>query len=54
MYDHTGTRRWRHLDTMQFRTILHAQPPRMKYSEHGVKQPRLPWAEKYSRFTIVL
>ncbi|WP_206036049.1 transposase family protein [Crateriforma spongiae] len=26
VYFHTGTCRWRHLDTMQFRTILHAQP----------------------------
>ena len=23
-YDHTPERRWRHLDTMQFKTILHA------------------------------
>lgn len=52
VYDHTAARRWRHLDTMQFRTILHAQPPRVKCVEHGVKQARLPWAEKNSRFTI--
>lgn len=51
VYDHTTERRWRHLDTMQFRTILHARPPRVKCPEHGVKQVALPWAEKNSRFT---
>ncbi|WP_145305084.1 transposase family protein [Crateriforma conspicua] len=30
VYDRTGRRRWRHLDTMQFWTIRHAQPPRVK------------------------
>ena len=28
LYDHQPERRWRHLDTCQYRTILHAQPPR--------------------------
>ena len=37
---------------MQFRTILHARPPRIHCPEHGVKQAILPWAEKSSRFTI--
>lgn len=52
VYDHTPSRSWRHLDTMQFRTILHARPPRIHCPEHGVKQALLPWAEKSSRFTI--
>ena len=30
VYDHTDSRSWRHLDTMQFRTLLHARPPRIK------------------------
>ena len=51
-YDHVTERRWRHLDTMQYRTILHAKPPRVKCPEHGVKQVNLPWAEKNSRFTL--
>jgi len=51
-YDHVAERRWRHLDTMQYRTILHAKPPRVKCPEHGVKQVQLPWAEKNSRFTL--
>lgn len=51
-YDHTPARQWRHLDTMQFKTILHAGTPRVKCPEHGVKQVRLTWAEKSSRFTL--
>ncbi|PHQ36988.1 ISL3 family transposase [Rhodopirellula bahusiensis] len=51
-YDHVSERRWRHLDTMQYRTVLHAKPPRVKCPEHGVKQVQLPWAEKNSRFTL--
>ncbi|MEM9360632.1 MAG: transposase family protein, partial [Pseudomonadota bacterium] len=51
-YDHVSERRWRHLDTMQYRTILHARPPRVNCPEHGVKQVNLPWAEKNSRFTV--
>lgn len=51
-YDHVSTRRWRHLDTMQYRTILHAAPPRVKCPEHGVKQVALPRAQKSSRFTL--
>ena len=51
-YDHVSERRWRHLDTMQYRTVLHARPPRVKCPEHGVKQVQLPWAENNSRFTL--
>ena len=31
-------RRWRHLDTMQYRTILVADVPRVQCDEHGVIQ----------------
>jgi len=51
-YDHTKERKWRHLDTMQFATILHARTPRVKCPDHGVKQAKLPWAEKNSRFSL--
>lgn len=52
-YD-TRTRTWRHLDTMQFRTLLTAEVPRVKCDEHGVKQIGVPWAEPGSRFTALL
>jgi transposase len=51
-YD-TLPRRWRHLDTCQFETILAADVPRCSCSEHGVKQVRVPWAEPGSRFTAL-
>jgi transposase len=51
VYDHLGERAWRHLDSMQFLTYLHARPPRVSCAQHGVKQVRLPWAEAGSRFT---
>ena len=51
VYDHLAVRTWRHLDSCQFLTYLHASPPRISCAEHGVLQARLPWAEEGSRFT---
>ena len=51
LYDHQPEREWRHLDTCQYRTILHASPPRTQCPEHGVRVVKLPWAEPGSRFT---
>jgi len=50
-YDHLAERVWRHLDSCQFLTYLHASPPRVSCPEHGVHQVKLPWAEAGSRFT---
>lgn len=47
------SRRWRHLDTCQFATILVAEVPRISCEEHGVLQVRVPWAEPGSRFTAL-
>lgn len=46
-------RRWRHLDTCQYRTMVSAFVPRVQCPEHGVKQIRVPWAEPGSRFTLL-
>lgn len=46
-------RRWRHLDTLQFQTILVAQVPRADCADHGVRQVPVPWAEGGSRFTAL-
>ena len=46
-------RRWRHLDTCQYPTILIAEVPRVECSEHGVHQIVVPWAEPGSRFTAL-
>ena len=51
-YD-TRERRWRHLDTCQYRTILAAEVPRCRCSEHGVRQVSVPWGEPGSRFTAL-
>jgi len=53
LYDHQPERRWRHLDTCQYRTIVHAEPPRSQCPTHGVRVVKLPWAEPSSRFTAL-
>jgi transposase len=54
LHDHQPERQWRHLDTCQYQTILHAEPPRSSCRDHGVKVIKLPWAEPSSRFTALL
>ena len=46
-------RRWRHLDTCQYRTVLSAEVPRIECPEHGVSLVRVPWAEPGSRYTAL-
>ena len=53
LHDHQPQRVWRHLDTCQYRTLLHASLPRTECAEHGVKVVRVPWAEPQSRFTAL-
>jgi transposase len=49
--DHAAERLWRHLDSCQFETYIHARIPRVACREHGVRQIHVPWAEPDSRFT---
>lgn len=51
-YDHR-TRRWRHLDTCQLKTVLLAEVPRVECDEHGVVTVNVPWAEPGSGFTAL-
>ena len=53
LYDHAEERTWRHLDSCQFQTHLHARIPRVECGEHGVIQVTVPWAEPRSRFTLL-
>lgn len=46
-------RRWRHLDTCQYQTILAAEIPRANCPEHGVQQIHVPWSEPGSKFTLL-
>lgn len=52
-FDDAPQRRWRHLDTMQFTTIVRAGVPRSQCSSCGVKTISVPWADKHSRFTLM-
>ncbi len=52
--DHAEERIWRHLDTCQFQTYLHARIPRVDCPEHGVLNVAVPWAERCSRFTLLM
>ena len=51
--DTAPPRCWRHLDTMQFETVIEAAIPRSKCSQCGVKTVAVPWAGKHSRFTLM-
>ena len=53
LHDHDEERTWRHLDSCQFKTFLHARIPRVRCDEHGVLQVRVPWAERGGRFTAL-
>ena len=44
--DHAAVRQWRHLDTMNFETVIKARTPRTNCVEYGVKTVAVPWAEK--------
>ena len=35
LYDHVEERSWRHLDSCQFQTLLHARIPRVECPKHG-------------------
>jgi transposase len=52
--DHAEERVWRHLDTCQFQTHLHARVPRVECPTHGVRQVVVPWAEARARFTALM
>ncbi len=44
----------RHLETCQYQTILNAAPPRSECPITGVRGVKLPWAEPWSRFTVLI
>ncbi len=53
LHDHDQEWTWRHLDSCQFQTSLHASVPRIRCEVHGVRRVRVPWAEPRSRFTLL-
>lgn len=53
IHDCGAERTWRHLDTMQFTTLIRARTPRAKCPAHGVKTMQVPWAAPQGRFTLL-
>jgi len=51
--DAAAERQWRHLDTMNFETVIKARTPRTNCPQCGVKTVAVPWAGKHSRFTLM-
>lgn len=51
--DRSPQRQWRHLDTMNFETIIQSCTPRSNCPDCGVKTVAVPWADKSSRFTLM-
>jgi transposase len=51
LHDHRS-RKWRHLDSCNHKTLIEADIPRVSCPEHGIKQIAVSWAEKGSRFTL--
>lgn len=52
IYDYAPPRRWRHLDTMQFKTFINCRLPRLK-SGGKVKTFAPPWADKHERHSYL-
>jgi len=52
--DHAKEQSWRHLDTCQCQTFVHACLPRTDCKTHGVKQILAPWAGVRSGFTLMM
>jgi transposase len=53
-YDHAPERQWRHLNTCQFHTLVHARVLRVECPEHGVVRVKVPWAEPHGTFTLLM
>ena len=53
IYDHAPMREWRHLDTMQYKTYIRCQLPRIITSSGKVKTIQPNWASGYERHTYL-
>ena len=51
-YD-TSPHQWRHLNFFEYECYIHADLPRVKCHEHGVKTVNVPWARPSSGFTLL-
>lgn len=53
LYDLREARRWRHLDTLQYKTFINCRVPRIRDKSGTVKTIRVPWSDGYERFTTL-
>ena len=53
IYDHTQPRRWRHLDTLQYKTYINCRIPRIINQVGMIKVSKVPWAASYERHTYL-
>ena len=53
IYDHTPQRKWRHLDTMEYKTYILCKLPRIIDEQGKVKTISPPWASKHNRYTFM-
>lgn len=51
--DFSPERKWKHLDTMQFKTTVISRTPRSNCKTHGVKTINIPWSDMNSRYTTL-
>ena len=54
VYDYAPLRRWRHLDTMQFKTFINCRLPRLKTMAGEVRTMTPPWAGEHERHSYLL
>jgi len=52
LYDHAEERQWRHWDTCECQTCLHARLPRVECPQHGIRQVPATWAIPNSHFSL--
>ena len=52
VYDHLRERVWRNLDSIGFKTFIHARPLRIQCPEHGIREAVMHLSERRSRFTF--
>ena len=54
IHDYRPTRRWRHLDTLQYATYIEAKVPRLKDKDGKVRTAEVPWASGAQRHSYLL
>lgn len=49
-YD-TRRSQWRHLNMMEYESVVVCDIPRIRCKEHGILQVNVPWSERFGRYT---